>query len=248
MNQPLPVYPRFTQPSRLVPEGLRLSPGLRHVLEDQIMGWVLTHLRELTQDLQLVHGQINSAVQGVGDDLPSGPSITPTNPIHVVTGSSPISKIVAPLSFSGPLWLIPDGTWKLVVTAPPDGNIARAVQASPGEAVLVVYDYRTTLWYPLASGIGPSGGGNLETWIPIDGTDFHVSNPSTSYPSPVQVTLGSNGAPLAVLTHRDVDLPWSPTDPPPSGYWTLTPAQDIHLGDSTEQGDYLAYKWAAAAA
>ena len=110
--------------------------------------------RTLDETLGQVIGQVNSGVQGVGVVLDSADAmLTPTAPIHHVTGVGVITTIAPPGSmqsttdvsaFSGPVWLIADGAWLLAT----GGNIAAAVTAVVGKAVMVVYDPNSKLWYP----------------------------------------------------------------------------------------------------
>lgn len=137
-----------------VPDTLPMSAEFRRWLKS-LTQYLLDANRQLSADLGNVHDQINSAVQGVGDDLASGPTLTPapSSPIHVVTGTAAIATIPVPLGFSGPLWVIPAGTWTLVaqVTNPDGsktGNIALAATAVVGRVMHVVYNPRTGLWYP----------------------------------------------------------------------------------------------------
>lgn len=104
--------------------------------------------------------QINTQVQGVGEDLVAATSIKPTHPMHFVSGSAAISSIDPPnaqvgleddyvterlvSSFSGPIVLIPTvgSSWTLTT----GGNIALAATSVDARA-LVVY-YARENWYP----------------------------------------------------------------------------------------------------
>lgn len=96
----------------------------------------------LDQLMSQIVQQVNTQVQGVGPVLPSAPLLIPTAAIHHVSGVAAIDTINAPSAFSGPLFLIPDGAWTLVL----GGNIGKATTAVVGQVMMVVFDY--TLWYP----------------------------------------------------------------------------------------------------
>ena len=103
--------------------------------------------------------QVNSQVQGVGDDIVSAASIKPTHSIHRVSGSAAITSIDPPnaqrgldenydprpvSSFTGPIILIPTAgaSW----TRATGGNIALAATSVDFKALIVVFD--SNLWYP----------------------------------------------------------------------------------------------------
>jgi hypothetical protein len=98
----------------------------------------------LKEELDSIHEQLNSQIQGIGAILESADSIVPSAAIHHVSGSKTIRTIVAPSGFSGPLFLIADGAWQLAT----GGNIAVAVTATVNRVMIVVYDYNTAKWYP----------------------------------------------------------------------------------------------------
>jgi hypothetical protein len=100
-------------------------------------------LRVLAPFFFEVVNQLNSQVQGVGADLGSGESMYLTAPLHRVTGTATIRQLEAPAGFTGPVWLLAQGAWSLSADG---GNIARSVTATPGQAVVVVYD--GSRWYP----------------------------------------------------------------------------------------------------
>jgi hypothetical protein len=87
--------------------------------------------------------------QPVGSALASAATVTPTNYIQHITGTTQISTITAPASFAatgmgGCLVLIPDGAWTTATT----GNIALASTAVVSKAITMCYDNGTTKWYP----------------------------------------------------------------------------------------------------
>lgn len=103
--------------------------------------------------------QINSQVQGIGEDIVAATSIKPTHAIHRVSGSAAISSIDPPnaqrgldenydvrlvSSFTGPIILIPTSgsSWTLTT----GGNIALAATSVDFKALIVVFD--GTSWYP----------------------------------------------------------------------------------------------------
>jgi len=83
----------------------------------------------------------------VGADLASGTTITPTNPMHTVTGTTNISTIARTDSgakaFTCPLILIPTDAWHLVT----GGNIGNALAAVAGVPVTCYWNSATNLWY-----------------------------------------------------------------------------------------------------
>lgn len=264
MNQPLPEYSRFTDPLTILPRDLKLSQELKRYLEGQLQ-WARTHVREVGNDLHQVHLQINSGVQGVGDDLsstdpdaPGAPvTLTLTNPIHVVSGTGQIQKIIVEPtrvetpgptvpsgSFSGPIWLIPSGAWQLITSPPPTGNIALATQATINQVVMLVFNLRTRLWYPAGAGtMGPVTELTLLTDVPI-GTPDGVT---TTFPSPVNVVIGGNGKPIAQVQVAGGQLTYSTSNPPPPGSWTFD-SGNVILAEAPQEGDYFAYTLVAVAA
>lgn len=144
MNSPLPTRVDLRRPKGLVPDSVKLSPALRSFIEQDLLGYLKDHVRVLEETFQKIHDQINSSVQSVGSDLPSATTITPTNPIHVVTGSAEITTITVPRGFSGPVFLVPGGAWTMAA----GGNIATATAAVLNKVMTVVYSYRSELWYP----------------------------------------------------------------------------------------------------
>jgi len=91
------------------------------------------------------------ALQGVrvGSALPSAATITPTAPIHHVTGTAQILTITAPGALAqsgmgGCVALIPDGLW----TTSSSGNIALASTAVVSKQLTMCWDSGTSKWYP----------------------------------------------------------------------------------------------------
>ena len=87
--------------------------------------------------------------QAVGVALASAATITPTSPMHHITGTTQITTITAPANLTaggmgGCLVLIPDGAW----TTGTAGNIALASTAVVNRALTMCYDSGTTKWYP----------------------------------------------------------------------------------------------------
>ncbi len=84
----------------------------------------------------------------VGADLASGTTITPTNPMHRVTGTGTITTIARTTSgaaaFTVPLVLMPTGAWQLATGV----NIAAACTATAGKAITLFWNTTTSLWYP----------------------------------------------------------------------------------------------------
>lgn len=103
--------------------------------------------------------QINSQVQGVGEDIVAAATIRPTHSIHRVSGSAAIDTIAPPnaqrgvdelyaerlvSSFTGPVILIPSSgsSWTLTT----GGNIALAATSADFKALICVFDGEN--WYP----------------------------------------------------------------------------------------------------
>jgi len=87
--------------------------------------------------------------QAVGAALASASTITPTSPMHHVTGTTQITAITAPANFTvsgmgGCIVFIPDGAWTTGTT----GNIALASTATVSRALTMCYDNGTSKWYP----------------------------------------------------------------------------------------------------
>lgn len=120
-----------------------MSQPFRFYLQS-LIDYILNFNRTLRTDLTNIHDLLNTGTQGVGDDLPSGTTISPSAAIHVVTGAAAIDTITPPQGFSGPIWLIPAGTWTLTTA----GNIALGATAVVNRTLCVVFNPRTQLWYP----------------------------------------------------------------------------------------------------
>jgi len=124
---------------------------------------VIPSFRELIRWLRRfsadVIGQLNSQVQGVGDVLDSGGTnvtLKPTHAIHHVGDTGSIQYIQPPTeqygvesdettvrnvsSFTGPLFLIPDGAWTLVDTGTGVGRILKNSTAVEGQVMVLVFD------------------------------------------------------------------------------------------------------------
>lgn len=83
----------------------------------------------------------------VGLALASSTTISPTSPIHHVTGTSAITTITQPyVGFVGRLTLIADGAWTLATGGTAGSDIATALTAVSGQAVDLVFD--GTTFYP----------------------------------------------------------------------------------------------------
>ena len=79
--------------------------------------------------------------------LSSSATITPTLPIHFVSGTTTISTITAPFPISttgGQITLIPTGLWSTNTA----GNIALATTAVVNKALTMTYNSGTSKWYP----------------------------------------------------------------------------------------------------
>jgi hypothetical protein len=79
--------------------------------------------------------------------LSSSATITPTLPIHFVSGTTTISTITAPFPISttgGQITLIPTGLWSTNTA----GNIALATTAVVNKALTMTYNFGTSKWYP----------------------------------------------------------------------------------------------------
>lgn len=109
------------------------NPGTPH--------WGSALVKALTDWFQPAVAQIN---QTVGGAIASANTITVTNAIHHVTGTTLIKTINLPQGFSGSITLIPDGAFTTDAT----GNIAIASTAVVGKALILTYDPATTKLYP----------------------------------------------------------------------------------------------------
>lgn len=129
MNSPLPLIQLPPVDSLEVPEILNI--------------WARNLNRTLSEFIQKATVQLNSQVQGVGHTiLPSATTLTPTYPIHKVSGTATVQSIQAPPGFTGPLFLIPMGSWGWGTA----GNIGLSGTAIVGRLLILVYDGQ--VWYP----------------------------------------------------------------------------------------------------
>ncbi len=73
-------------------------------------------------------------------------TIAPSAPIHHITNTGSIQTITAPSRFTGggQVTLIPDALFTMTT----GGNIAIAVAAAVNKALIMTYDFGTSLWYP----------------------------------------------------------------------------------------------------
>lgn len=122
MQRPI-ARPSFLQPS---------------VQEPRVMANLLRQYVDQIQNL------VNSIAQTVGANIASAATIKPTNAIHHVTGTTDVDTIVAPVGFSGPIWLIADDGFAFTSA----DNIAGAGTVTLGFCRVFVYDPNTELWYP----------------------------------------------------------------------------------------------------
>ena len=82
---------------------------------------------------------------GVGADVASATTITPTGQIFRVTGAVAIATINLPFtSFSGQITLIPTGAFTTTIA----GNIALASTAVVSKALILTYLPATGKWHP----------------------------------------------------------------------------------------------------
>lgn len=87
--------------------------------------------------------------QGEGDALASGATLTPTNSIHRITGSTQITTITVPqefTSYGGTIVLI--GTDSSTFTTATGGNIALASTGVRYKALHMTWCPGSSLWYP----------------------------------------------------------------------------------------------------
>jgi hypothetical protein len=144
MNQPLPQFQLPKPPTRL---SLVRSPTYSDLTKkmNEHADWATRATVYFNTWANQAQRQLNSQVQGEGDVIASADAISPTNPIHHVSGNAAIKTINAPSGFSGPIWLLMQGAPSFVT----GGNIALAKGPfTPGQAVRVVYSQNTRMWYP----------------------------------------------------------------------------------------------------
>lgn len=86
--------------------------------------------------------------EGVGAVLASAATITPTNTVHHVSGTTQITTITAPAIATGSnsvsVGLIPDGLWSTGTS----GNIALGSTAVVSKILWLTYDPAQSKWYP----------------------------------------------------------------------------------------------------
>lgn len=109
-----------------------------------LLTWAQAFANWTVLRLQEIRTQVNSQVQSEGAILASAATITPTNPLHHVSGTAAITTITVPPGFSGNIWLIPDGLWTMTT----GGNIAIGVTAVVDKVLEMTYLISTQLWYP----------------------------------------------------------------------------------------------------
>jgi hypothetical protein len=137
----LPVSPNLpTIP--LVPDTLGMSVPFRDWL-NKLVKWGRDSNKQLEQSLGDVNSTVNAA-DTVGQTLASGATLIINARIQPVAGTAAISKINAAPDFSGAATLIAIEAWTLTT----GGNISRAVAPVVGQAVIVIYNPATKIWYP----------------------------------------------------------------------------------------------------
>lgn len=142
--------------------------------------------------------QLNTQVQGVGDDLASAATIAPSSVMHRVTGTATVTRIVPPPGFSGPIFLVATDGFTLSSAG---GNIANTNAVPVDALATLVYFPPFQLWYvtsvsipdgsittsKLASGAVTTpklaAGAATEMTSTIDNTSQNI----TPYDSPVTV-------------------------------------------------------------
>jgi hypothetical protein len=174
MNAPIrrPTLPaKVSTPSaRTVPDMLRKVDALGNYLTT-LSGYLEAYLSNVAY-------QINSQVQSYGAPIAAAASISPTNPIHHITGTGTISTIVVGPEFTGPLFLLADAAFSWTT----GGNIALAGTATADTCVIFVYD--GTEWFPVAGAGGGSGPGSTTfvtvttTYSVAAGVEVVRANPS----------------------------------------------------------------------
>lgn len=82
-----------------------------------------------------------------GPALASSATISPTHPIHHVTGTESITTIVPPFTgFVGEIRLIADGAFTMTTGGTSGSAIGTAVTAVANQALAMLFDGST--WYP----------------------------------------------------------------------------------------------------
>lgn len=90
-----------------------------------------------------VLNQVNTQVQGVGDDIASATSIAVSSVIQRVTGTASIQTITPPPGFSGPIFLLSRDGFSFIT----GGNIANAVAVPSNALATLVYTPQLDLWW-----------------------------------------------------------------------------------------------------
>jgi hypothetical protein len=91
---------------------------------------------------------LGALLRAEGAILASGTTITPTNQIHHVSGTSTITTITTPATVitGESLFLVADGLWAISTA----GNVAASVNPAVGQAIHLIWS--GTKWYPVKSG------------------------------------------------------------------------------------------------
>lgn len=89
----------------------------------------------------------NDLVGGVLALGTNGTTLTPTRMVHHVTGTSAALTTITPpwTDFVGPLFLVADSVFTSVTT----GNIGTVFTTVANNAYGLLYDRKTTKWYPM---------------------------------------------------------------------------------------------------
>lgn len=133
--------------------GSTANAGGQFVILGQVPTWSVNDTKSrvigffLPQFLQPYTGASNTLSGGMGANLASAATITPTNAVHHVTGVTTVNTITAPAGISSgtALNLIADGANLQIGTA---GNVNDRVDLIAGQAVRFIYDTGTSKWYP----------------------------------------------------------------------------------------------------
>lgn len=127
-------------------------------------------------------GAVFSGGALIGAAVASAASITVTSRVVHVTGTTPIDSIDASAGalMSEPIVLIPDGAFTMTTA----GNIARALKATVGIPITLVYDDALGKWYPSET-LGP---------LTSDGTTVTVAGPLLAQRSVEAVTTTKSPA------------------------------------------------------
>lgn len=83
----------------------------------------------------------------LGPNIASSATVTPTAPLHHVTGTASITTIALPYTgFVGAITFIADGAWTMTTGGTAGTDISTVVTAVSGQALDMVYD--GTIWNP----------------------------------------------------------------------------------------------------